>query len=61
MGENKLIQSKSYNAVEVVLIIRNNIVNNLIIWKNNHSEELLYKNVNELIDELAEMIRWGDI
>ena len=45
----------------VVSATRRNISDNLIIWKNNHKEELLYKNANELIDEIAEMIRRGDI
>lgn len=44
-----------------VVATRKNISDNLIIWKNDHKEELLYKNANELIDELAEMIRRGDI
>lgn len=45
----------------VVSDTRRNTSDNLIIWKNNHKEELLYKNANELIDEIAEMIRQGDI
>lgn len=45
----------------VVSATRRNISDNLITWKNNHSKELLYKNANELIDEIAEMIRRGDI
>lgn len=42
-----------------ILLIRqrNYICDNLIIWKNNNSEELLYKNANELLDEVIEMIR----
>lgn len=45
----------------VVSATRRNISDNLITWKNNHSEELLYKNANELIDEIVEIIRRGYI
>lgn len=62
MGENKLLQSDLDKIINnAVVVTRRNTSDNLIIWKNNHKEELLYKNANELIDEIAEMIRQGDI
>lgn len=45
----------------VVVATRRNISDNLIMWKNDHKEELLYKNANKLIDKIAEMIRRGDL
>ena len=62
MGENKLLQSDLDKIINnAVVVTRRNTSDNLIIWKNNHKEELLYKNANELIDEIVEMIRQGDI
>lgn len=66
MGENKSAKEPIISALKEITDIlltrqRNWICDNLIIWKNNHKEELLYKNANELIDEIAEMIRTGDI
>ena len=62
MDENKSIQTELDKIINnVVSATRRNTSDNLIIWKNNHKEELLYKNANELIDEIAEMIRQGDI
>jgi hypothetical protein len=40
---------------------RRNIADNLTIWKNDNSSNLYYKNVNELLDEVIELIRKGDI
>ncbi len=62
MGENKSLQSELDKIINnVVSATRRNTSDNLIIWKNNHPEELLYKNANELIDEIAYLIRRGYI
>ncbi len=63
MDENKSVRHPELDKLinNIVSATRRNISDNLITWKNNSSEELLYKNANELIDEIAEMIRQGDI
>ena len=62
MDENKLLRSDLDKIINNAMVAtRRNISDNLIIWKNDRKEELLYKNANELIDEMVEMIRQGDI
>lgn len=40
---------------------RKRIVKNLIEWKNDNSSNLYYKNANELLDEVIELIRKKEV
>jgi len=45
----------------VCVATRRNIADNLTTWKNDNSSDLYYKNANELLDEVIELIRKGEI